>query len=577
MRIHPSAFSLACAGAIWCGCAGVPSPRPAATTNAPPAASTNADASQPAEEEDEVDILPSGKGNPDALAHFAAGESFEAAGKHDQAMEEFYSAVMADPGNEKTARDVAEWLLEQRHPDRAVTLLSKVAGRPDVSAPILGLLAQADLQAGKTNAALAASLQAIAKSPDSLQSYEGKLEVLVKTGKMAEAINTLDLAAKHIRNTPAGLIALANLYAACRGPQDKDNDPVRLRAVAILDRAASLKFSALALWQRMADAYSRLDEPKKAADIYIRLLAQASDSSTLRNLLRQRLGEILLDSHDATNAAVQFQAIVKDDPDHYPQTWYYLGIIAHSQDLLADAAADYQKAIRLAPGLEQAYYRLALVLADQLRGDAALKVLDTARSIFPDSFDARYFNALVNLQLKDYDQAARDFTAAENLARSNSPARLDRQFYFQIGAACERARQYKRAEGYLQKCIDMKPDDAEALNYLGFMWADQGEHLSQARAYIEKACKMEPTNSAYLDSLGWVLFKLNKPQDALPWLVKAVQLSTEPDATILDHLGDVYLSLHQLGKAIESWKKSLDVEPNEDIKRKLQQLDGGVT
>jgi tetratricopeptide (TPR) repeat protein len=207
-----------------------------------------------------------------------------------------------------------------------------------------------------------------------------------------------------------------------------------------------------------------------------------------------------------------------------------------------------------------------------------LQILDRARLSFPDSFDAQFFNALVNFQLKDFDQAARRFTAAETMARSNNPARLDRQFYFQIGAACERAHQYQRAEDYLQKCIDMSPDDAEALNYLGFMWADRGEHLPKARAYIEKACKLEPNNAAYLDSLGWVLFKLNQPQAALPWLVKAADLSSaEPDATILDHLGDVYFTLRQMGKAMESWKKSLAVEPNEDIKKKLQLLNGGAT
>jgi tetratricopeptide (TPR) repeat protein len=401
------------------------------------------------------------------------------------------------------------------------------------------------------------------------------LEVLVQTGKMAEAVKVLDQAAKHIRTTPASLIALANLYAACRGPQEKENDPVALRAAALLERAAAMKFSSPALWQHMADTYARLGELKKATDIYNRLLTEAVDSATLRNLLHQRLGEILLDARDTTNAAVQFKAIVDDDATHYPQAWYFLGVIAHADGLLADAAADFQKAIRSAPGLELAYYRLALVLADQLRGDAALQALDAAHALFPDSFDAQIYSALVNLQLKDFDEAVRHFTAAEGLARTNSPARLDRQFYFQYGAACERAHQYKQAEDYLQKCIDMEPGDAEALNYLGFMWADRGEHLSKARAYIEKACKLEPKNAAFLDSLGWVLFKLNQPKDALPWLVQAVDLSPEPDATILDHIGDVYLSLRQLSKAIESWRKSLAVEPNDDIKRKLQSLDGG--
>ena len=63
--------------------------------------------------------------------------------------------------------------------------------------------------------------------------------------------------------------------------------------------------------------------------------------------------------------------------------WYYLGILAHSQGRLADAADDFQKALRSAPGLEQAYYRLALVLADQRRGDDALQILDTRAPPLP--------------------------------------------------------------------------------------------------------------------------------------------------------------------------------------------------
>jgi tetratricopeptide (TPR) repeat protein len=587
MKICLSALFLACAGTLWCGCATPPVPHAAAhsdaasaasaSTNASPSASTNTLAEgQTGEEEEPVVVLPSGKGNPEALAHFAAGESIESTGRHEEAMEEFYKSVMADPGNEKTAYDVAEWLLEHKHPERAVTLLSKVALRPGVSAPILSLLARADLQAGKTKDALAASLQAITRQPDALQSYQSRLEILVQISKMAQALKTLDQASKHIRNTPAQLIALANLYAACIGPQPREKDPVRLHAVALLDRLAATKSTAVGLWQRLADAYARLGDLKKAADIYNRLLAQAVDSATLRDLLREKLGEILLDAHDTTNAAIQFQAIVKEDPANY-QAWYYLGILAHSNGKLAEAVEAFQKAILSAPGLEQAYYRLAMVLADQNRGDEALQILDRARPHFPDSFDAQFFNALVNFQLKDFAEAVRHFSIAENIARTNNPVRLDRQFYFQIGAACERDHQYKRAEEYLQKCIDMQADDAEALNYLGFMWADRGERLSKARAYIEKACKLEPKNAAYLDSMGWVLFKLNQPKQALPWLVKAVELSPEPDATILDHLGDVYLSLRQVGKAMENWRKSLAIEPNEDVKKKLQMFDAGAT
>ena len=77
--------------------------------------------------------------------------------------------------------------------------------------------------------------------------------------------------------------------------------------------------------------------------------------------------------------------------------------------------------------------------------------------------------------------------------------------------------------------------------------------LEQARELIEKAVKAEPKNAAYLDSLGWVLFKLHQPKDALTYTLKAVELSEEPDATLLDHLGDIYAALNEPQKAKDAW------------------------
>jgi tetratricopeptide (TPR) repeat protein len=106
------------------------------------------------------------------------------------------------------------------------------------------------------------------------------------------------------------------------------------------------------------------------------------------------------------------------------------------------------------------------------------------------------------------------------------------------------------------------------------MWADRGVNLEKARELIEKAVKAEPKNAAYLDSLAWTLFKQNQPQEALRYMLQAIDLSKEPDPTLLDHLGDIYGALKQPEKAREAWEKSLSLEPNESIKKKLDAADG---
>jgi Tfp pilus assembly protein PilF len=86
---------------------------------------------------------------------------------------------------------------------------------------------------------------------------------------------------------------------------------------------------------------------------------------------------------------------------------------------------------------------------------------------------------------------------------------------------------------------------------------------------IEKAVKLEPKNGAFLDSLGWVLYKLDKPQDALKYIQKAIDTNDEPDATLYEHLGDIYSALHKTDLARQAFQKAYSIEPNEQLQRKI--------
>jgi tetratricopeptide (TPR) repeat protein len=91
-------------------------------------------------------------------------------------------------------------------------------------------------------------------------------------------------------------------------------------------------------------------------------------------------------------------------------------------------------------------------------------------------------------------------------------------------------------------------------------------------------------NSSYLDSLGWVLFKRGKFQEARIPLEKAQAGARPDDATIPDHLGDVYFQLQELSKAKVTWERALKiaskVKPPDkklgEIKRKLESLQNYV-
>ncbi len=563
-------------GGFFSGCA-TPARHPAAPQSAPPA-SRSADELSDGLTVDELpdnSPRPGAEVNPAALAHYAAGISYEWNEEDEKAVKQFNEAALADPSNEHLVIKVAQRFLKNKQADKAVTVLAKSARRPDASAFLLSWLARADLQAGKTNQALAASRLAIRRQPDAFDGYGCQLEILFRNNQMGEAVRTLNRAAKSIRPEPPALIALAGLYAVYLKAQPKDAG-AKTNAVALLDRVAKMQFSAPHLWQGLADSYSKLDQPKKAAAIYLKLLSDTPGPSLMREALHEKLAALYFQAEDKTNATKQLQAIVHDNPTRYPRAWFFLGELAFEDDKLAEASDDYENALHWDPGFDEAYYKLALVQIALHRTDDAFRTLEEARARFAKTFRYECYTGIAHLHVKNYAEAVHHFNTAEVIGLATEPDVLDYRFYFQFGEACERHQEYKRADEYLQKCITLSPDFGEALNYLGYMLADRGEQLPRARALIEKAVQLEPKNGAYLDSLGWVLFKQKQPQQALPWLLKAQELSPEPDATVLDHLGEVYMALHQSAKAIEAWKKSLSIESNPEVKKKLDLYSGGA-
>jgi len=254
---------------------------------------------------------------------------------------------------------------------------------------------------------------------------------------------------------------------------------------------------------------------------------------------------------------------------------YYSGIACSQQKEYAEASKHFTAAEVMAQATTPKllddffYYELANAQLSQDKNRDAIATLDKAREKFPQSLALQYLTGIAYSRQKEYAEAIKHFTAAEAIAQTNDPAQLT-NLYFQIGAACERKGDYPQAEKAFEKCLQLAPNFSEALNYLGYMWADHGEKLDRAHELIEKALKLEPKNVAYLDSMGWVLFKLNQPKEALGYILQAIKFSEEEDAEVYSHLGDIYAALGQTDKAHEAWRKSLAIELSDQVQKKLE-------
>jgi len=111
--------------------------------------------------------------------------------------------------------------------------------------------------------------------------------------------------------------------------------------------------------------------------------------------------------------------------------------------------------------------------------------------------------------------------------------------------------------------IARDPDNAHALNALGYHYADNNKNLPEAEALLVKANSLLPEDPAILDSLGWLRFRLNEYDVALALLREAYALF--PDAEIASHLGEVLWVSGDEAAARKVWEEALRQNP-EDTK-----------
>jgi Tfp pilus assembly protein PilF len=125
----------------------------------------------------------------------------------------------------------------------------------------------------------------------------------------------------------------------------------------------------------------------------------------------------------------------------------------------------------------------------------------------------------------------------------------------------------------MKKVIRLEPKNADALNYLGYTYADLGRNLDEAEYLIKEALQYKPDDGYITDSLGWVYFKKGLYQKALKLLKRAVELVPD-DPIILEHLGDAYLKISDKENALEYYKRSLQQkeEDKEDLEKKIRAL-----
>jgi len=134
---------------------------------------------------------------------------------------------------------------------------------------------------------------------------------------------------------------------------------------------------------------------------------------------------------------------------------------------------------------------------------------------------------------------------------------------YDLAMVAEKLDRVDEAESRLKQLVELRPDDAQALNALGYTLVDRTRRTDEGLGFIERAHKLSPRDPFILDSLGWAYFRMGRLDDAERYLQQA--LDGRPDAEIAAHLGEVLWKKGEHDKARALWKGQLDSNPDNAV------------
>ncbi|HEX3569746.1 MAG TPA: tetratricopeptide repeat protein [Acidobacteriaceae bacterium] len=468
---------------------------------------------------------------------------------------EFKAAQNLDANSEEVVLNMARLYSEEGDANRAAQTIASIPVE-DRSARMELALGASYEQLKKYKDAAAAYRRAADVEPDNTDAQKALSAALLQDGQLDEALKVLNAiiaadptdAQTQIRiaevqrrkgNYNDSLATLEKLK-----PSVTDGSPEDLQ----LHADEALVYDALGKYDQATSTLTKLLDTLSHPD------GKYNDQEKQsRAFLLDRLGMIYREQNKTTEALNAYKQLVDLGGDYTRDG--YQGQIDTYRDMhqwkeAEQAAATAAKALPKDHDIQIVY---AQQLTDLGQIEQGLGIAKAQLTNTPDDLDIHQRLAEMYIRLKRYKEADDEIQKADALVKKSQ----DRLFvYFLRGEFFDRQKMYDKAEEQFRKALEIDPQNAAVLNYLGYMLIDHDQKVPEALKMIRQAVLLEPQNYAYLDSLGWAYFKTGQYELAEENIRKANERNNG-DPTIHDHLGEVYEKTGKLKMAVAQWERSM--------------------
>ena len=222
------------------------------------------------------------------------------------------------------------------------------------------------------------------------------------------------------------------------------------------------------------------------------------------------------------------------------------------------AAWAYKASLEIKPADFNVWKKLFNSYTDNKGADSLIKYTEKAMRLFPNLAVISYYNGIARFSKKEYPKAIVAVKRAIDMEPETEKSAIA-DMYSLLADIYHANKQDDLSDNAFEQALKLDNDNSSTLNNYSYYLSERGKKLDEAEKMSKRAIEIKPTEATYLDTYGWIEYKKGNYEKARIYIQKAIDLAgPNTDATLYDHLGNVYYKLNDKEKAVQFWKLSKD-------------------
>jgi len=496
-----------------------------------------------------------------ATINSALAESHEHLGDFSSAIFYANQALQLDQNEIHFHRHLIHLHIQSDDLEHAETLLAGLLDRFPRDTASLEDLVEIQSLLGRTRAALETQNRLIEIEGSRRNNLEVKLHILKVLQEWDQYESTLlaleTLAPQNISYKQE----LALFFTSQNRPED---------AIQKLKEALELAPSDPTLTSLLSRQYERVGNHAEAEALFE---AQNETEITDPDAGYQRaLRLVTAESDSPTSAATAKQLlrrVLELSPNHVEATTL-LGTLLYEEGAFKEASPLLKKAVEMNPRAQDTWLMATDAFYKSYDYPEALLMAEESLLLFPGQLPLLELSALAHLKTHDYETALKQLEEYLQILDRNPPlsgsdaSLLKATALAYSGFAQGVLSQTAASDSLHAAALSLHADNAQVLSTTALSLAEQGRKLDEALKFAQQANNMAPEDTGIMEIVGRVYFKMQNLQEAEQWLQKVIQ-SRMSSPTTFEYLGDLLLEAGKPSEAIASWKKSIELYPDNPI------------